>query len=365
VAKTLLALRDISVQYGNFTALQLSSLDVLVGEVLAVIGPNGAGKSTLLRVMGLLQQPTTGKVFFDGEKATQKNGLLLRRRAASVFQEPLLLNASVHDNVALGLRIRGLRHTEVEKRLRPWLERLDIVHLGSRKARTLSGGEAQRTSLARALALNPELLLLDEPFSALDPPTREGLLLDLQEILTETAVTTVLVTHDRHEAFMLGERIGVLKEGRLLQIGSNLDIFTRPLNEDVAEIVGMDTRLSGVVEKMADGMTTVRLTGGAVKVIGRFEPGKRVILCIRPEDISLCRLSEDQCPSDGMNHIRVRIVRVSPWMAQYRIVLAWADTAVTALIGKTSFVELCLRQGDEALASFSPTAVHIIGTLEP
>jgi ABC-type Fe3+/spermidine/putrescine transport system ATPase subunit len=281
VAETLLALRGISVRHGESTVLQVSALDVYHGEVLAVIGPNGAGKSTLLRVMGLLQQPTTGRIYFAGEEATQSNALRLRRRTASVFQEALLLNASVHDNAALGLKMRGLSRKEIEKRLQPWLERLGIAHLTSRSARSLSGGEAQRTSLARALALDPELLLLDEPFSALDQSTREVLLFDLQTILRETGVTTVLVTHDRQEALMMGRRVGVVQGGKLLQIGLNLDVFTRPVNENVAEIAGVGTRIPGVVEKITDGIATVRFNGGTENVIGDFEPGAQVIVSIR------------------------------------------------------------------------------------
>src|SRR5262249_52111007 len=155
MAEALLSLRDIRVRYDEPIVLEFVSLAVYPGEVLAVIGPNGAGKSTLLRLMGLLQQPTEGKVYFHGREVNHNNGLSLRRCMASVFQEPLLLNASVYENAALGLKLRGLDRRSVEQRIRPWLERLGIAHLAQRQARSLSGGEAQRTSLARALALDP------------------------------------------------------------------------------------------------------------------------------------------------------------------------------------------------------------------
>jgi tungstate transport system ATP-binding protein len=360
VAETLLALRDVSVRHGESTVLEVSSLDIHSGEILAVIGPNGAGKSTLLRVIGLLQQPTTGKVYFNGEEATRSNALLLRRRMATVFQEPLLVNASVYDNAALGLQMRGLRGNAIERQLRPWLERLGIAHLGSRRARTLSGGEAQRTSLARALVLDPKLLLLDEPFSALDPQTREALLLDLQRILSETAVTAVLVTHDRNEAFMLGKRIGVLKAGRLLQLGSNLDVFMQPISEAVAEIVGVDNRIAGVVERVADGAATVCFNGGVAQVSGRFAPNANVILCIRPEDISLSRPGERQRRSTEWNYLQVKVARVSPWMLQYRLRLECGKIFLVAFVDRSSFLELGISEGDEVMASFSPKAVHVI-----
>ena len=237
MAEALLALREILVRYGGATVLQVAALSVRPGEILAIIGPNGAGKSTLLRVMGLLERPTEGRVYFREQEIDQKDSLGVRRRMASVFQEPLLLNASVYENAALGLKLRGLNHRDVEQKVRPWLERLGVVHLAGRQARSLSGGEAQRTSLARAFALDPELLLLDEPFSALDPPTREELLLDLETILRETGITTVFVTHDRNEAFMLGDRVAVLIGGELLQVGAANDVFAQPVNQEVARFV--------------------------------------------------------------------------------------------------------------------------------
>jgi tungstate transport system ATP-binding protein len=238
MAETVLALRGIRVQHGKHTVLEIPYLDVIEGEVLGILGPNGAGKTTLLRIMGLLLRPTTGKVLFQNEEVTRANALRLRRRMASVFHEPLLLNATVYDNVALGLKLRGVRGRELENRVRPWLERLGIADLNDRQARTLSGGEAQRTSLARAFVLNPNVLLLDEPFSSLDQPTREALLADLQQIFKLTGITTVFVTHERQEAMTLSNRVAILSRSRLLQLSENREVFTHPINEDVAKIVG-------------------------------------------------------------------------------------------------------------------------------
>ena len=356
MAEALLSLSGIAVRHGESTVLQLSRLEVRRGEILAIIGPNGAGKSTLLRVMGLLQQPSSGKVFFQGEEARRENALVMRRRMASVFQEPLLLNASVYENAALGLKLRGLDRAEVRRRIGPWLERLRIAHLSARRVRTLSGGELQRTSLARAFALDPELLLLDEPFSALDPTTRESLLGDLQDILKQTGVTTVFVTHDRHEAFMLGSRVGVMREGKLLQVGASQAVFTRPADESVAEIVGADTRIPAVVESSNDGVAKFRFDGGVAEATGAFPCGARVILCIRPEEITLSPPRGAERP----NRFAVKVLKVIPSTLHYRLTLKCGGSQLSALITRRSFMDLGVGEGDDLSASFSPSSVHVI-----
>ena len=359
MAEALLALEKILVRYGESFSLEVSSLAVERGEVLAVIGPNGAGKSTLLRVMGLLQKPTQGKIYFHNGEGIPTNGLAIRRRMASVFQEPLLLNASVYENAALGLKLRGLDSRAAEQRVLPWLERLRISQLAKRQARSLSGGEAQRTSLARALALAPEILLLDEPFSPLDPPTRESLLLDLERILRETRITTVFVTHDRDEASMLADRVAVLIDGKIHQVGRAADVFLRPINEAVAHFVGVDNKLSGVVEAVSEGMAQVRFNGDRVEVAGDCQTGEQVLLCLRPEDITLSPADED-CKSRADNRLIAKLVKIIPWGAHYRVELLCGDSRLVALTTRPSFLELDLQEGNDVVASFKATAVHVI-----
>ena len=360
MAEALLALRDIAVRHGASTVLELPCLDVHSGEIVVMIGPNGAGKSTLLRVMGLLQRPTLGEVYFHGERAKTNNSLEMRRRMASVFQSPLLLNSTVYANAALGLKLRGFGRDQIDKRLRPWLERFGIGHLSSRHVRTLSGGEAQRTSLARGLALDPDLLLLDEPFSALDALTRETLLFDLQAILAETRITTVMVTHDLREAAGLGRRIGVLSHGKLLQLATARDIFNHPVSELVASIVGMETRIPAIVLESAAGMTTMRFDGGTAQVRADFPIGTRVVLCVRPEDIDIDHRREPQsCPKESV-YFKARVQRVAPSTTHYRVTLQADCGSVIALMSKSRFTELNIREGDNVLASFSSAAIHVI-----
>ncbi|MFH1141690.1 MAG: ATP-binding cassette domain-containing protein, partial [Chloroflexota bacterium] len=193
--------RQLSVVLGGQKVLEIPSLQLFSDETLVIIGPNGSGKTTLLLCMALLLRPTTGSIAFQGIPVEDGSSILrLRRRFAVVFQEPLLLDASVWDNVSLGLRLRGVRRGETKERAQAWLERFGIASLEKRRARTLSGGEAKRASLARAFALKPEVLFLDEPFAALDGPTRQSLIEDLGGVLRETKVSTIMVTHDRNEA---------------------------------------------------------------------------------------------------------------------------------------------------------------------
>jgi tungstate transport system ATP-binding protein len=357
VAETLLALRDVAVYHGEHVALQVAFLEVQRGEVLAIIGPNGAGKSTLLRVMGMLQRPDKGTVLFRGENALNGNSLELRRRIATVFQEPLLLNATVYQNAALGLKLRGISHGEIDRRLGPWLDRLGIAHLAARSARTLSGGEAQRTSLARALVLEPALLLLDEPFSALDPASREALLGDFQCIVKETGITTVFVTHDRQEAFALANRVGVLNQGYMLQLDSRESVFLRPESESVAEIVGIENRLAGVVETSDGNNVTIKINGGRVHAKGRFSAGTKVVACIRPEEVSL---SLARCEANDLNRLTGKVIAVSPGMTHHRIGLDCRGFNLITLVDRKESFDRDLSEGDEMTAVFSPAAVHVI-----
>jgi len=204
---------------------KLEHLVLRKGEVLALVGPNGAGKSSLLLTLALLQRPTAGTIRIDGVHAGNGNLLAMRRRMALVFQDALLLDTTVTRNITIPLRIRGLSRKEAIHRCERWLDRFGVAHLAKRPARILSGGEAQRTSLARAFAMEPELLFLDEPFAALDYPTRKLLLGELGSILQEMNMTTLFVTHDYTEIPYLARQVAVLFEGRIIKYGSIREVF--------------------------------------------------------------------------------------------------------------------------------------------
>lgn len=205
--------------------LQVDTFRMEPGEPLALIGPNGAGKSSLLLTLALLQPLTSGKIFYEGSPVTSANVVSFRRKIAVVFQESLLLDLSVIANITTALKIRGASAHEARMRAMKWLERFGILPLAKQPARVLSGGEAQRASLARAFALDPAILFLDEPFASLDYPSRNTLLEDLGEVLKAQRTSTLFVTHDYTEIPYIAERVAVIFEGRIIKSGTVSDIF--------------------------------------------------------------------------------------------------------------------------------------------
>lgn len=237
--KTLLEIKDLRIRLGEKIVVEVDHLTVEQGEVLSIIGPNGAGKSSLLLAVARLIKPERGTIHFDGFQVTKRSDTDYRRHLGLVLQEPLLLDASVYKNVAVGLHFRHLPLSEIHDRTETWLKRLDIDHLRMRSACNLSGGEAQRVSLARSFALQPDLLLLDEPFSALDSPTRLRLLEELHAILAETNTTTLFISHDLKEASHLGDRMAVILSGKLRQCGTPAEIYANPIDDEVRAFLSL------------------------------------------------------------------------------------------------------------------------------
>jgi ABC-type sulfate/molybdate transport systems ATPase subunit len=216
--------------------VHVAALQVPAGRTLAVLGPNGAGKSTLLRALGLLSSHRiTGEIRLDGRPVTRSQ---MRGAVAAVLQRPILRRGTVAANVASGLRFRGAGRRAAHERALPWLDTLGIGHLAARDVRTLSGGEAQRVSIARALAVGPRVLLLDEPFTGLDATTRADLLADLRAALDRQPAATILVTHDRHEALALADHTALIIEGRIRQHGPTRYVLDNPGDPDTARLLG-------------------------------------------------------------------------------------------------------------------------------
>ena len=232
-AEAMIEVRNILVQRNKRVVLDIASLDIKRGETLAIVGPNGAGKSTLLLALAHLLPTTKGEILFNGKPLRQWDELEYRRKISFVFQSPLLLDMTVEQNIALGLKFRGVSKEETQDRVGRRIKQLGIESLSKRRASQLSGGEAQRVSLARAFVLEPELLLLDEPFAALDPPTRKKLIDDLSALLAEDHRMAVFVTHNLNEAAKLSHRIAVIINGMVRQVGTAEQIKSKPADETV------------------------------------------------------------------------------------------------------------------------------------
>jgi tungstate transport system ATP-binding protein len=350
----------LSAVLGGRKVLEIPSLQVNKNEVMMIIGPNGSGKSTLLLCLALLIKPAAGTIAYNGKAISGDNSILqLHRRLAVVLQEPLLLNETVWDNVMLGLRLRSVKHDEADVRTRKWLERFGIAHLAKRQARTLSGGEAKRASLARAFVLNPEVLFLDEPFTALDSPTRQSLLEDFENVLRETRVTTVMVTHDRNEALVLADRVAVLMNGSIRQIGTAEEVFGSPADEEVACFVEAGNILNGIISSATSGLASIAVKGQQLEAVSDLPEGSKVTVYMHYEDVVVSIPSDGAPATSARNRLRARITRVLPQGSQYKVIMD-CGFGLTSIITRQSFNDLGLGIGMEVTATFKASSVHLI-----
>lgn len=366
---SLLEVRDLVMERGGKQVLFIDELSITQGETLTIIGPNGAGKSTLLLALSRLLKPLSGEILYKGKPLEEEDELRYRRRIALVLQEALLLDTTVFNNVATGLRYRRTSRQETKLVVEEWLSRLGVADLKNRQARGLSGGESQRVSLARAFALKPELLLLDEPFSSLDAPTRKRLLEDFHNLLVETDITTVFVTHDLDEALLLGDRAAVLLEGKLRQSGLPEQVFSAPVDRQVAEFVGVETVVQGTVLAEQSGMLQIEVCGLRLEAVGEAAAGQQVMLCLRPEDITLFQTKKispggqnpgiETAASSARNRIPGIIQQITPQGPLARVKVDCGFPLV-ALVTRNSLQELGFNVGNKIEASFKASAVHMI-----
>lgn len=273
--------------FGGSVVLEDVSLALDRGEFLAILGPSGAGKSTLLAIIGGHVAPDAGSVYIEGRRMT---GLAPERiPTATVFQSHALFpHLSVGENVAFGLRVRGMAKAHVFQRVNEVLELVGLGSFARRRIAGLSGGESQRVATARALAVRPDILLMDEPLAALDMNTKQRLQLYLKDLLHRLGLTTVYVTHDQAEALLMADRVAVIRKGRLEQIGKPQEIYLSPASAFVARFVGGANLVSGIVEReVKPGQLVVRCGKLVTTVQGRARPGASVILAIRPESVLL------------------------------------------------------------------------------
>jgi ABC-type Fe3+/spermidine/putrescine transport system ATPase subunit len=300
-------LDGITKRFGDVVALHEVSLQVRRGELMTLLGPSGCGKTTLLSLVAGFLAPDAGEIAIDGVRVTELP--TYRREIGMTFQNYALFpHMSVASNVGYGLRARRLDKNEIVRRVAAALDLVKLTGLEDRKPRQLSGGQQQRVALARALVVRPKVLLLDEPFSALDRNLRGAMQVELREIQRKLDVTTIFVTHDQSEALSLSDRIAVMAEGGIRQLGTPDDIYRRPADRFVASFVGDVNVLRAWVERR-DGATATGMLGPArVKVPGAplvaVAPGAAVDLFVRPEDL---RIADDGVPAVAQGVVAAQI----------------------------------------------------------
>lgn len=354
-----LAARDLRVVRGGRPLVEVKQFALAPGEVHVLLGANGAGKSTLLKALNGLEA-ADGILEFRGRVVDSVAGrLALRRGTAAVFQKPYLLATSVRNNVASGLRLRGLDRNASRQRAAAALELLGIAHLAGRKPDRLSGGEAQRVSIARALAVDPAVMFFDEPLASLDPPTRRALVADLLEILARRAMAVVWVTHDRDEALAVGQRVSFLEGGRIVQTGSVVDAFAHPATASFADFLGFDAYLEGVILRNADGSTRLRLHCGLEIACGEAPDGPAVA-CLPPEDVVLFSSPPAEGSTSLRNVLPGLVKKVSPAGRMLHVVVESGCLEVAAVVTRAAVDDLGLTVGGPIVAAFKAAAVHPI-----
>lgn len=350
------AVEGLSLQVGAF-ALQDISFSLSAGETFVILGTSGAGKSLLLETLAGFYRPTSGRILIGGRDLA--GAPPEARRIAFMFQDYALFpHLTVAQNVGFGLRFSP-RRNDAEP-VAALLKRLGLEHLAGRKPAHLSGGEQQRVALARALAMDPALFLFDEPLSALDARSRDTLRSELKTFLNRAGVPAIYVTHDQLEALALADKMAVMKDGALLQVGTPSEIFNAPASEAVANFVGVETVLDGTVLSVSEGMAAIGIGDRILHALANDAAAANasVLACIRPEDVALARTTHPD--SSVRNQFPARVTAVAAAGPLFKITLD-AGFPLVAYVSKQSYLELGLVSGVALIASVKATAVHLIG----
>jgi spermidine/putrescine transport system ATP-binding protein len=287
--ETVIGIEHVTKRFGDFVAVQDSNFDIQRGEFFSMLGPSGCGKTTTLRMIAGFEQPTEGAIRLESEDVSRVPPY--KRNVNTVFQQYALFpHLDVEANVAFGLQAKRVPKSEIAGRVREMLEVVRLAEFGKRRPAQLSGGQQQRIALARALVNYPSALLLDEPLGALDLKLRQTMQLELKRIQREVGITFVFVTHDQEEALTMSDRIAVMNEGWVEQIGSPEQIYHEPASVFVAGFIGMANLLPATVEEAADGMASGRLADDSVvrgTAVDGLRAGDPATFMIRPERMRL------------------------------------------------------------------------------
>jgi molybdate/tungstate transport system ATP-binding protein len=328
------------------------NLQVEDSEYFVILGPSGSGKTMLLELIAGMWPLDSGKIYMDSKDITtfppEKRGI------GFVYQNYMLFpHKTVFENIAFGLKVRKVRDEEIKTRVEEMMDLLKISHLADRLPRTLSGGEQQRTALARALIIYPKILLMDEPLSALDRKTRDELMQELKEIHRKFDVTLVHVTHNFDEALMLADRIAIMRNGEISQVGTSTEIFRHPADKFVADFVGAENIIEGTAKK--DGERLTIIDTGNISIYSTEQKQGHVHIPVRPEDIIL---SAQKVETSARNVFKGPIKGIVDTGALIKLTIDVGEPLVVFLT-RQSFLDMELNIGKSVWTYFKATAVHV------
>jgi spermidine/putrescine transport system ATP-binding protein len=355
-------LRDVRKLFGDFTAVDGMSLSVEHGEFVTLLGPSGCGKTTTLRMIGGFETPSAGLLLINGEEMGVRPPY--RRPVNTVFQNYALFpHLTVGQNIGYGLEMARVPKGERIRRVNEVLELVRLPHIEKRKPSALSGGQQQRVALARALVNRPEVLLLDEPLGALDLKLRKAMQLELKRLNREVGATFIYVTHDQEEALTMSDRIAVMNEGKILQIGPPAEIYERPRNRFVADFIGQTNFIEGRVMQIRDGLAEVEVaSSGTVRgQVTSDVPSGEVAIAVRPEKIALASdFPGSQAPA-GWNALSGRVDDLIYLGTHTQHVVRLPNGAAVVVHRQNSAsVPVGQSIGDEVTIVFDPLAAAVL-----
>jgi tungstate transport system ATP-binding protein len=347
-------LADLTKRYENVAALDNVNLEVRRNEILTVIGPNGSGKTTLLRMMAFLDKPTEGEILFNDTRIDYNNRGHIRTKCTMVFQKTALFDTTVGGNISYGLKLRKCSKREIKEKTREILELVRLEGYEKRQAKRLSGGEQQRVSLARALALNTELLLLDEPTANLDPKNVSAIEEAIQRVKHEHNTTIVTTTHNMFQAESITERVALLIRGKIVETGTSSEVFGKA-SKNLASFTRLENIFSGNSIVCEDGTSLIEV-GDTVQIEAALEKSGKVTVLVRPEDIIVSKKAID---TSARNIFEGRIVGISELGSTVKLNVDVGKSFV-AQITKRSFNEMRLNLNSKVFLTFKASSVYIV-----
>jgi len=358
---SIIELHDVEKRFGLFVAVTGLTLNLRQGEFFSLLGPSGCGKTTALRMIAGFQEPTSGRVVIDGQDMA---GIPANKRPTNmVFQSYAIFpHLNVGDNVAFGLRGRGVAKQDIEQRVSEALEMVELGGLQKRRATELSGGQRQRVALARALVMRPKVLLLDEPLSALDKNLREQMQFELRNLQQSLGITFVMVTHDQYEAMTMSDRIGVMFDGKLMQIDTPEVLYSKPCNRDVAGFIGGMNFLPARATGTVSGNMSVETPGFGTMTIpsnpNAGEGGDEILIGIRPEQIEIA--TERPSGYDALVQGTVRNVAFYGETVHYHVQVPGIENPIAASV-PNYFHRMDYRPGDDVWLGVRSASVIDLG----